>query len=158
MFHPLGHPPGYQRAAWAAAGLPEPPGAIGGYTLAEAVAIHEARKQGRGEGFVAGAAAAAEEARHHDEERDAAIRWAMAQAAEARSMAHQALQAAQQQQSIAQHLQRELEKAKHRIALLECETLGWEGPRDEPRRPDLAAEEEPLSKRLRALHVNNDKS
>ena len=158
MYHPIGHPPGYQRAAWAAAGLPAPPGAIGGYTLAEAVAIHEAHKQGRGEGFVAGAAAAAEEARHHDEERDAAIRWAMAQAAEARSVAHQALQAVQQQQSIAQRMQWELEKAKHRIAVLETETGGWEGPRDEPRRPDSAAEEEPLSKRLRALHVKNGKN
>ena len=158
MFHPLGLPPGYQRAAWAAAGLPEPPGATGSYTLAEAVALHEARKQGRGEGFAAGAAAAAEEARRHDEERDAAIRRALGQAAEAQGMAHQALQAAQQQQFLAQHLQTELEKAKHRIALLECETLGWEGPRNETRRPDLAAEEEPLSKRLRALHVKNDKS
>ena len=135
MFHPLGHPPGYQRAAWAAAGLPELPGATGSYTLAEAVALHEARKQGRGEGFAAGAAAAAEEARRHDEERDAAIRWALGQAAEAQGMAHQALQAAQQQQFLAQHLQTELEKAKHRIALLECETLGWDGPKERAEAP-----------------------
>ena len=157
MFHPRGQPPGYQRAAWAAAGLPEPPGATSSYPLAEAVALHEARKQGHGEGFLAGAAAAAEEARRHDEERDAAIRWAMSQASEAQGMAHQALQAAQQQQFLTQHLQMELEKAKSRIVHLEGESLGCEGHRNESKRPDLAAEEEPLSKRLRALHVKNDK-
>ena len=55
MFHPRGQPPGYQRAAWAAAGLPEPPGATSSCPLAEAVALHEARKQGHGEEFLAGA-------------------------------------------------------------------------------------------------------
>ena len=157
MSHLLGQPPGYQRAAWAAAGLPEPPGATCSYPWAAAAALREARQQGHGEGFLAGAAAAAEEARRHDEERDAAIRWALSQASEAQNMAHHALQAAQQQQFLAQHLQLELEKVKRRIVYLEGESLGLEGHRNEAKRPDLAAEEEPLSKRLRALHVKNDK-
>ena len=157
MFHPLGLPPGYQRAAWAAAGLPEPPGATGNYTLAEAVALHEARKQGRGEGFALGAAAAADEARRQNEERDAALRRALGQVAEAQDMALQALQAVQLQQHFSQHLQAELETAKRRIALLERERLGCEGLRNDSRRPDTKGEE-PLSKRLRALHEKYDKS
>ena len=119
--------------------------------------LHEARRQGHGEGFLAGAAAAAEEARRHDEERDAAVRWAMSQASEAQQTAHQALQVVQQQQFHMQHLQLELEKAKSRIVYLEGESLGREGHRNEAKRPDLAAEEEPLSKRLRALNVKHDK-
>ena len=157
MFHSRGQPPGYQRAAWAAAGLPEPPGATGSCSWAAAVELHEARRQGHGEGFLAGAAAAAEEARRHDEERDAAVRWAMSQASEAQQTAHQALQVVQQQQFHMQHLQLELEKAKSRIVYLEGESLGREGHRNEAKRPDLAAEEEPLSKRLRALNVKHDK-
>ena len=50
--------------------MPVPPGATRSYTLADARAIHEARKQGQGEGFVAGAAAEAEENRRRDEERE----------------------------------------------------------------------------------------
>ena len=73
--------------------MPEPPVATRSYTLADAVALHEARKQGQGEGFVAGAAAEAEENRRRDEERDGAIRWALSQAAEAQAFAIQALQA-----------------------------------------------------------------
>ena len=157
MSHLLGQPPGYQRAAWAAAGLPAPPGAPRSYTLADAVALHEARKQGQGEGFVAGAAAAAEEARRHDEERDAAIRWALSQAAEAQAIAHQALQAVQQQQGLVQHLQQELEKLKHKMVYHESAPMGAEGHRNEAKRPEMTAEEEPLSKRLRALHEKNDK-
>ena len=56
-----------------------------------------------------------------------------------------------------QQLQQELEKAKRRIGSLEGNSLGREAHRQEEKRPDLSAEEEPLSKRLRALHVKNDK-
>ena len=56
-----------------------------------------------------------------------------------------------------QHLQLELEKATSRIVYLEGDSMGREGHRNEAKRPALAAEEEPLSKRLRALHVKNDK-
>ena len=74
MFTLRGQPPCYQRAAWAAAGLREPPVATRNYTLADAMALHEAHRQGQAEGFVAGAAAEAEENRRRDEERDGAIR------------------------------------------------------------------------------------
>ena len=157
MSHLLGQPPGYQRAAWAAAGLPEPPGATCSYPWAAAAALREARQQGHGEGFLAGAAAAAEEARRQDEERDAAIRWTLSQASEAQTLAHQALQAVQQLQCLAQHLQLEIDKVKRRMVYLESESLGAEGHRNEAKRPDMTAEEEPLSKRLRALHVKNDR-
>ena len=175
MSHLLGQPPGYQRAAWAAAGLPEPPGATCSYPWAAAAALREARQQGHGEGFLAGAAAAAEEARSQNEERDAAIRWALSQAAEAQAIAHQALQAAQQQQGLVQHLQQELEKLKHKMVYHESAPMGAEGHRNEAPRPEMdfmdeitdnvrlfnvrrrTAEEEPLSKRLRALHEKNDK-
>ena len=175
MSHLLGQPPGYQRAAWAAAGLPAPPGATSSYTLADAVALHEARKQGQGEGFVAGAAAEAEEARRRDEERDAAIRWTLSQAAEAQAFALQALQAVQQQQGLVQHLQQELEKLKHKMVYHASAPMGAEGHRNEATRPEMdfmdeitdnvrlfnvrrrTAEEEPLSKRLRALREKNDK-
>ena len=150
--------------------MPEPPGATRSYTLADAVALHEARKQGQGEGFVAGAAAEAEENRRRDEERDAAIRWALSQAAEAQAFAIQAHQAVQQQQGLVLHLQQEIEKLKLKAnseesAQMNTEELKGEAPRSEMdfmeetvdnvklfnvRR--RTADEEPLSKRLRGLH------
>ena len=150
--------------------MPVPPGAARNYTLADAVALHEARKQGQGEGFVAGAAAEAEENRRRDEERDAAIRWALSQAAEAQAFAIQAHQAVQQQQGLVLHLQQEIEKLKLKVdsqesAQMNTEELKGEAPRSEMdfmeetvdnvklfnvRR--RTADEEPLSKRLRGLH------
>ena len=175
MFNLLGQPPGYQRAAWAAAGLPEPPGATRSYTLADAMALHEARKQGQGEGFVAGAAAEAEENRRRDEERDAAIRWALSQAAEAQAFALQALQAVQQQQGLVLHMQQEIERLKHKVTSQANAKTSAEESKDEVPGSEMdfmeaiednvrlfnvrrrTAEEEPLSKRLRGLNEKNHK-
>ena len=175
MFNLLGQPPGYQRAAWAAAGLPAPPGATRNYTLADAVALHEARKQGQDEGFVAGAAAEAEENRRRNEERYAAIRWTLSQAAEAQAFALQALQAVQQQQGLVLHLQQEIEKLKLKANSQESAQMNTEGLTGEAPRPEMDfmdaiadnvklfnvcrrnANEEPLSKRPRGLHEKTHK-
>ena len=150
--------------------MPAPPGATRSYTLADAVALHEARKQGQGEGFVAGAAAEAEENRRRDEERDGAIRWALSQAAEAQAFAIQALQAVQQQQGLVQHLQQEIEKLKLKVVSQESAQMSTEENKGEAPRSEMdfmeetvdnvklfnvrrrTADEEPLSKRLRGLH------
>ena len=150
--------------------MPAPPGATRSYTLADAVALHEARKQGQGEGFVAGAAAEAEENRRRDEERDAAIRWTLSQAAEAQAFAIQALQAVQQQQGLVQHLQQEIEKLKLKLVSQESAQKSTEEHKDEAPSSEMdfmeetvdnvklfnvrrrTADEEPLSKRLRGLH------
>ena len=170
MFTLRGQPPCYQRAAWAAAGLREPPVATRNYTLADAMALHEARKQGQGEGFVAGAAAEAEENRRRDEERDGAIRWALSQAAEAQAFAIQALQALQQQQGLVLHLQQEIEKLKLKANSQESAQMNTEGPQGTVLDPALNfmdavadnvklfnvcrrnAAEEPHSKRQRGSH------
>ena len=163
MHLPPGQPPGYQRAAWAAAGLQAPPGALGGHTLADSMAIQEALKQSRGEGFLLGAAAAAEEARRHDAERDEAIRSTLIQAAEAHRIAQQALQAMQHQLNNVQRMQQALEQVQSRLSVLEATLLAQErapdtaGQRVEPRQPDPEDDAEPLSKRLRALHWKNGK-
>ena len=175
MFSLRGQPPCYQRAAWAAAGLREPPVATRNYTLADAMALHEAHRQGQAEGFVAGAAAEAEENRRRDEERDGAIRWALSQAAEAQTMAIQALQSVQQQQALVLHLQQDIEKLKPKAnpqAAAQMDTEGPQGPVPDPALDfmnavadnvklfnvcRMNADEEPLSKRLRGLHEKTHK-
>ena len=161
MHLPTGQPPGYQRAAWAAAGLQAPPGALVGQTLADSIAFQEALKQSRGEGFLIGAAAATEEARRQDAERDEAVRLALAQAAEAHRTAQFALAAMQQHQNNAQRMQREIEQAQSRIAALEATLSSHESPPttvvDRAGRGQTDHEDgaEPLSKRLRALNWKN---
>ena len=179
MHIPTGQPPGYQRAAWAAAGLQAPPcgtigermaqgthmhhgqGDVGGPTLADAVAFQEALRQIRGEGFQLGAAAAAAEARQQDAERNEAINTTLLQAAESNRMAQQAIHAMQIQLNAYQHLQQTIAQLQGRLAALEAILLNpgsapdMEGQRTETRQQDIEGDAEPLSKRLRALHWKN---
>ena len=100
MHIPPGQPLGYQRAAWAAAGLRAPPGGMigvrmtNGYHMqeghgareglsqAEAAELQAALDHSRAEGFQLGAAAATLEANRTEAERAGAVMVTLHQAAE----------------------------------------------------------------------------
>ena len=155
MHVPRGQPPGYQRAAWAAAGLPHPPAALRGYG-----SEYEA-------GFHTGAAAAEGEARQYNETLFEITRAAHYQAAEAHAMAQHAITVLQAQ---AQHYNHTLNS----IALLQARVQNLEemvgkllddnvklinvcrkGKGTEHQPPATEESEEPLSKRLRASVLIN---
>ena len=158
MHVPRGQPPGYQRAAWAAAGLSQPPAELGVYGAEYAAGYHT------------GAAAAAGEARRYDETHFEITRAAYHQAAEAHAMAQHAITVLQAQ---AQHYNHTLSN----IALLQARVLYLEemvgkllddnvklinvcrkGKGTEHQQPATEESEEPLSKRLRASVLLNWKN
>ena len=159
MHVPRGQPPGYQRAAWAAAGLPHPPEALRGHGAEYAA------------GFHTGAAAAEGEARQYNETLFEITRAAHYQAAEAQATAQHAITVLQAQ---AQHYNHTLSN----VALLQARVLHLEeaagklqadnaklirayrkdeGTEQEPR--EIEEREEPQHKRLRAsagIYMSND--
>ena len=158
MHVPRGQPPGYQRAAWAAAGLSQPPAELSAYGAEYAAGYHT------------GAAAAAGEARRYDEAHFEITRAAYHQAAEAHSLAQHAIAVLQAQ---AQHFNH----AQNSIALLQARVQNLEdmvgkllddnvklinvcrkGKGTEHHQPATEENEEPLSKRLRASVLLNWKT
>ena len=155
MHVPRGHPPGYQRAAWAAAGLPHPPKAARGHG-----AEYEA-------GFQAGHAAAEGEARQYNETLLETMRAAHCQAAEAQAMAQHAITVLQAQAQHYSHTLSNVALLQARVLHLE-ETVGKllddnvklisacrkdKGPEHAP--PVMEEREEPQYKRLRASALIN---
>ena len=173
MHIPPGQPPGYQHAAWAAAGLlaptcgtivvrtaqgypaPASQGAGGGLSPARAATLNAALDHCRAEGFRLGAAA---EALHQAAERNEAFNDTLHQAAASHILAQQAITALQSQLGAHQHLQQTIEQMQTRLDTLEAilkDTVGvpvTAGPRAGQSQQETDREAEPLSKRFRALN------
>ena len=151
MHLPRGQPPGYQRAAWAAAGLRDPP--------EELIGAHNSTEYAAG--FQTGAAAAALEASRKDEAHFEVTRAAYHQAAEAHSMAQQAITVLQMQAQNYQHAQNtiaQLQARVHNIEEMVAKLLtdpSRKGKGAGLAQPSWEDMEEPLSKRLRALNWKN---
>ena len=151
MHLPRGQPPGYQRAAWAAAGLRAPPEEMIGAHISADYAV----------GFQTGAAAAALEASRKDEAHFEATRAAFHQAAESHSMAQHAINLLQAQAQAYQHMQHTIEQLRARVHNLEnmvadlLNDPSRKGKGAGPAQPSWEGMEEPLSKRLRALNWKN---
>ena len=172
---PPGQPPGYQHAAWAAAGLQTPPcgmigarmaqgypmpggqGADGELSPAQAASLNAALDHSRAEGFQLGAAAAAAEALHQAAERNEAINETLKQAAASHILAQQAITALQSQLGAHQNLQQTIEQMKTRLDTMEGilkDTVGvpaTAGPSEGQPQQDAEREEGPLMKRFRAI-------
>ena len=160
MHVPRGQPPGYQRAAWAAAGLSQPPAELGGGNLGAEYAA----------GYHTGAAAAAVEARRYDEAHFEITRAAYHQAAEAHSMAHHAIAVLQAQAQHYHHAQNSIALLQARVQNLE-DMVGKllddnvklinvcrKGKGADHDQPPVEENEEPHSKRLRASVLLNWKN
>ena len=146
-----GQPPGYQRAAWAAAGLRAPPDETIGAHINADYAV----------GFQTGAAAAALEASRKDEAHFEATRAAFHQAAESQSMAQHAINILQAQAQDYQHMQNTIAQLRLRVHNLEnmvadlLNDPSRKGKGAGPAQPSWEGMEEPLSKRLRAFNWKN---
>ena len=151
MHLPRGQPPGYQRAAWAAAGLRAPPD--------ETIGVHT--NAGFTEGFQIGAAAATLEASRKDAAHVEATMAALHQAAESHKMAQHAINLLQTQAHAYQHMQQTIEQLRGRVYTLEnmvadlLNDPSKKGKGAGPAQPFRESMEEPLSKRLRALNWKN---
>ena len=173
MHIPPGQPPGYQHAAWAAAGLPAPPcgtivvrtaqgspapasqGAGGGLSPAQAATLNAALAHCRDEGLRMGAAA---EALLQAAERNEAFNETLHQAAASHILAQQAITALQSQLGAHQNLQQTIEQMKTRLDTIEAilkDTMGVSvtaGPSAGQPQQGAEREAEPLMKRFRALN------
>ena len=172
MHIPPGQPPGYQHAAWAAAGLPAPPcgtivvrtaqgcpapasqGAGGGLSPAQAATLNAALAHCRAEGLRMGAAA---EALLQAAARNEAYNETLHQAAASHILAQQAIMALQNQLGAHQSLQQTIEQMKIRLDSLEGmlkDKVGapvTAGPSAGPPPQETEREEGPLMKRFRAI-------
>ena len=173
MHIPPGQPPGYQHAAWAAAGLTAPPcgtivvrtaqgypapasqGAGGGLSPAQAATLNAALAHCRAEGLRMGAAA---EALLQAAERNEAFNETLHQAAASHILAQQAITALQSQLGAHQNLQQTIEQMKTRLDTIEAilkDTVGVSvtaGPSAGQPQQGAEREAEPLMKRFRALN------
>ena len=172
MHIPPGQPPGYQHAAWAAAGLQTPPcgaivvstarghpapagkGAGGGLSPPQMATLNAALAHCRAEGLRMGAAA---EALLQAAERNEAYHEALQQAASSHFLAQQAIMALQNQLGAHQSLQQTIEQMKLRLDTLEGmlkDKVGapvTAGPSAGPPPQEAEREEGPLMKRFRAI-------